>query len=279
MINWGRVVVAVPNYSGNVRRECQQSIDRLGGATVLRQVECSDVSQARSSLYTRVVRQCRASHDVMLCVDDDIAFSLATAERVVRRCVETGHPVSAVYGCLGQIAASRPKPALLDENGQKLWLTGLGFTAVPMRALVALAKQLELVIMMDGTAYPFSTSGPFVWDAEPQWYADDYSFCRRLGGVILEPVEVAHIKMAGMLPDEETLRRIASGEMLDERPGQKQSLEDARASDEFWRTPADVDQIVHGLPSPAAERSEHKRAVPGERSQPAPEDTMPSTLR
>jgi hypothetical protein len=346
-LTFERVVVAVPTYSGHLRPECEASIAKLQGSWLMKVSGCSDVSQARSGLYTKVVRQFHAKADVMLCVDDDIAFSVDVAERVISRSLETGRAVSAVYGTnTGHICASRMAGPMFAPTGERLWLTGLGFTAVPMPLLVELARLLELVIMQDGTAYPFSTSGPFVWGDESQWFADDYSFCRRLGGVILEPVEVAHMKVVGTLPDEETLRRLAANEPLDRDPRPSMTLEECRKRDEYWLTDVDpgsdpdlpspvsdrdaqlpewqqrarraaaamaaartqtvvepkaiVQQSAEALtskgtrPKPQrgwrerqaaelaakdAERSEHERAVPGEQSQPAPEDTTPVTAR
>jgi hypothetical protein len=225
-MSWARVVVAVPTYSGTPRPKCQASLNALAGAKVVYQEGLSDVCQARSGLYSYIVEYLRQDYDVVLCVDDDIAFDVETALRVVSRAMHEGRPVSAVYGMQSnQIAATRIKRAF-TASGEQLWNVGLGFVAIPMQMLAALGDTLPLTLMGDRLAKPFCTSTavpsdePLPGGATHRWMADDYSFCNRLGGVLLEPVAVRHLKMVTheLEPDEESLRRLAHGEPLDPDP-------------------------------------------------------------
>lgn len=214
-MNWERVVVAIPTYAGQVRPECQESLDRLKGAHVVKLGNQSDVCQARSALYTHVVKHYRDRCDFVLLVDDDIRFSEEAAVDLLALCDLLLHAVSGVYcSTTKQLTASRSVPPLFDAQGKELWLAGLGFMAIPMVQFAELADSLEPVLLLNQWVHEFCTSGGY----NGRWEPDDYSLCRRLGGVHLAPIGVAHMKVCGLEPDAETLRRIAEGEPLDDDP-------------------------------------------------------------
>jgi hypothetical protein len=177
------------------------------GATVRIWSGLADVALARNVYLTRALREVSGTAtDVMLLVDDDMQVPADVAQQLVSRARATGRGISACYATnSGHLAATRC-------NGG--WLTGLGALAVTVDRVAALAQKSALCRTVNGeTAYAFTWTGPeHQDDAEPIWFSEDYRFCERLNGVLLEPVAVGHLKRIALYPDEETIARLTHEE-------------------------------------------------------------------
>ncbi len=145
--------------------------------------------------------------DTLLMVDDDMAFSLEQAQALVDHARETGVGASAMYATmLGTLAATR----LETLSERQRWLVGLGLVALPLTAVQEVAKRSER----------FKSHGQdiveFCWTAalNGAWFAEDYTLCRRLGGVHLLPIGVGHLKVIPVYPDENTIELIRQNKRL-----------------------------------------------------------------
>ncbi len=146
--------------------------------------------------------------DTVLMVDDDMAFTLEQAQELVSASRESGVPASAMYATMmGTLAATR---LYTPPGNPQRWLVGLGLLAIPFALLQEVAKRSE----------QFEAHGvehvEFTWTAayDGVWCAEDYTLCRRLGGVHLLPIAVGHVKLMPIYPDEETVHLIATGGRL-----------------------------------------------------------------
>lgn len=160
------------------------------GASVVQECECSCVATIRNVALTRAIdTQDRA---IYLLIDDDIHFGQSEAERIVQLTRDTQVPHSARYVLAdGKLAAKR-------VSGNR-WYTGLGFVAIP-RALLLAIKLPRLQVKDSVSLFPYCTVGV----QNGQWEPEDFSLCRRLGGVVLADVDVAHYKTFGLLPPPRT---------------------------------------------------------------------------
>lgn len=178
---------------------CSQS-----GAQVMIESGSADVAYARNralSFACDTLRN-RPELETVLMVDDDMAFQLADAQRLIDRSRELVQAVSGVYATkTAHLAAQRwpEKPAL--------WLVGLGCMAVPRVLLLELEQRSESFLTGTRRLYEFT------WcRAEAgSWVAEDYRLSMRLGGVHLEPVALGHVKKGVLWPDEETIEAIEKG--------------------------------------------------------------------
>lgn len=163
----------------------------------------ADVALARNIYMTRGLEIAKQSQrSVILLVDDDMKFDVETAQLLVDRARTSGAPVSAAY------ATANAHLAATTFNGGK-WLVGLGFLAVPVERLQALADSSPRVETVNGEfCHPFTWTGPERDGDRPFWLSEDYRLSQRLGGVILEPVAVGHVKQIPIYPDTKTLEEI-----------------------------------------------------------------------
>jgi hypothetical protein len=215
-----RTLVVLPSYSGRPDPRTTASIRALKGCHVMQLPGCSDVSLARNRVLSLVLTNLSEfpTVDKLLMVDDDIVFGPDDAEQLLAEAHVLNAPVSAVYtNAQGFVCARR--------MNNDLYLTGLGFFAMPLELLVELSERLEPCEGPEGPIFPFCTSGPALDRGKRIWESDDFSFCRRLGGVHLMPLAVGHCKTVPLYPDEETIRRVAADELF------AQLKEDRRSSD------------------------------------------------
>lgn len=210
------VLVLMPTYSGAPDMGCRNSLAKLRPGQVMQQSGISDVTLARNRLFTSAVDYCDrfSQFDVVLCVDDDMVFDADVAHHIIETARTTGRPASAVYAAVdGHIAAAKLEGLQPDRLGRPTWLVGLGFCAIPIAALRALRATLAPVAINEHQRiYAFCTSGP-----SPDgryWESEDFSLCRRLGGVQLEAAAVGHVKRIPIWPDDATLARVAEGKAL-----------------------------------------------------------------
>jgi len=209
--------VIVCSTNRPVQEKTREAIELLcaHGAELIWQTGSADVAFARNVALTGALR-CVATHnkvrkepiDVVLMVDDDMLFTLEQAQELVTHARETGVAVSAMYATLMvTLAATR---LYTPPGEQQRWLAGLGLLAIPFALVQDVARRSEL----------FNSHGEerveFTWSAAHggEWFAEDYTLCRRLGGVHLLPMGVGHLKVIPVYPDAETIRRIANNERL-----------------------------------------------------------------
>lgn len=183
---------------------------RVAGARYIETHGCADVSLARnvglSQVHAAMQRPELAGIDTLVMVDDDMVFTLETVNALVAHARSTGIAASAMYATtLGTLAGSKWK----GHEGR--WLTGLGLLAVPMKEidrLAAVSPRFKLYGPNELVAFTWSTPD------EGEWWSEDYTLCKRLGGVALLPVVAGHLKTIPLLPDDVTVERIRAGENL-----------------------------------------------------------------
>jgi hypothetical protein len=218
-----RTCVAMPSYSGAPQALTKESLRRIrpfGHHLVVEGV--SDVALARSILLTAVCDDDRCvslarvdgEYDVVLCIDDDMAFEPQTAQRLVNRARETRRAVSACYMTGDQRAAAAPWPEKVPSEkgpaGERVYLTGLGLCAIPTILLLQLKRALPRVnVWGDKTLTPFCRSHA---DVElGVWHSEDMWLSRDLGGFLLEPVPAAHVKRFPLWPDQRDIDALCAG--------------------------------------------------------------------
>lgn len=229
--------IVVCSSNRPIQDETRKAIDRLrvAGAQLILQVGSPDVAYSRNIALTGVLRFVATRNkaaaapkqssfalqydpggcaepppaiDTVLMVDDDMMFTLEEAQALVTHSRAHNVGASAMYATVGgTLAATR----LYTPPGEtQRWLVGLGLLALPFAELQAVAKRSET----------FEAYGQehveFCWTAayKGQWQAEDYSLCRRFGGVHLLPIAAGHLKTVPIYPDAETVRRIAENERL-----------------------------------------------------------------
>ncbi len=182
----------------------------VGGVAVLELHDCGDVALARNLALSSALRKLELRElehvDTVLMVDDDMAFTPAMAQAVVDCSRVHRLAASGAY----KLADGRLAAQHLEGNR---WLTGLGFLAIPkalLRELAAAsprfkrharATELEWHLTWSGIAAPHSA-----WpDAVPIWEGEDFVLTRRLGGALLTPVRVGHVKKRVLMLDERQL--------------------------------------------------------------------------
>ena len=168
----------------------------------------SDTALARNVSFSTALRAIKKdSFEMFVFIDDDMTFDAKTVDELVRVAAELSHPTSAVY------MMQNGKPALAcqhnDPNDWKkcLWHTGLGMMAVPAKSLLKLASESEILSTPLGEVTAFTWSGPH----EGEWSSEDYTFCRRMGGVHLAPLGVGHIKPIPIQVPQQLLDNLISG--------------------------------------------------------------------
>lgn len=207
------LVMSTNREAENLTRACVRQLQDAGAALIEHTGAPSDVACARNIALTRACAALKQhpARDVILCVDDDMAFTLETAQALVNSVRATGVGASAVYATLAGTVAACP---LSGHPGR--FQTGLGLLALPRGPLLELELQSKLFKMAAGEAYR-----EFVWcGAEGGfWVGEDFRLCRRLGGVMLLPLAAGHIKKQELWPDDATLQHVARGEWQRGQPG------------------------------------------------------------
>lgn len=167
----------------------------------------SDTALARNVAFsTALIAMEKENYEMFVFVDDDMVFDRETVESLIEYATELDHPTSALY------VMQSGRPALScqhsDPDWKKcLWYTGLGMMAVPAHSLLKLAAGSEKLATDMGQIHAFTWSSPH----EGKWSSEDYTFCRRLGGVRLAPLRVGHIKPTTLWPDQKLIDDLIEG--------------------------------------------------------------------
>jgi len=143
-------------------------------------------------------------------VDDDMLFTVEQAQELIDHARTTGVPASAMYATTaGTLAATRAKVA--DPSERPRWYTGLGLMAVPAWRLLELALRSERFKIWDDREHI-----GFTWSKAEggEYWSEDYTLCKRFGGVHLLPIGVGHLKTIPIYPDETTITAIREGRRL-----------------------------------------------------------------
>jgi len=178
------------------------------GAKLLREMGSADVAYARNRALSFACDTLRnfGELETVLMMDDDMAVQVADGQRLIDRSRELGRAVSGAYATKTQHIAG-----CVWKGHGGLWLVGLGCVAIPATLLLQLEARSE----------SFESAGRFMseftWACAEDggWVAEDYRLSMQLGGVHMEPVALGHVKKGVLWPDEETLARIAKGEVLE----------------------------------------------------------------
>jgi hypothetical protein len=205
-------------------KQCLAAMQRLGAGFIMCEGH-SDVTQARNHALSVTCEQLRnyPERDCVLMMDDDMIVPLETAELLIRTALETGHACSAAYAtAAARLAGGRWKPKGGEEwpTGLRVrWVAGLGCVAIPAKLLLELEQRSESYQILDRDALRVLTQ--FTWSKAEggEWVAEDYRLCRELGGVMLLPVGVGHVKKGEIWPDDETLAAIKEGRPVKKLPG------------------------------------------------------------
>jgi hypothetical protein len=181
------------------------------GAGYVEQRNSADVSFARNYALTMVVEVLKKGNrkfDTVFMLDDDMYCDTPTVQKLVDA---SRHHKTA---CSGQYVTSKgvpvaklwPAGSSAVESVLPRYLTGIGCLAIPANMVLELAEKSEQYYHDDdklvteftwagGDLSPFGTK-------RREWVGEDYRLCMRLGGVILCPYKVAHIKKQLMVPKE-----------------------------------------------------------------------------
>jgi hypothetical protein len=183
------------------------AIRRAGAALIDHADAPTDVTLGRNLGLSAACAQLdrMPGRDLVLLVDDDIVFTLADAQALADHARATGWPASAMYSTRsGELAASE-WGNYGAVGARPLWLTGLGLIAIPAAKLLALRSASEC--FDEGDKYGFTRSGV----DGGQYLSEDFTLCKRLGGVHLLPVPVGHVKTIAIYPNDETVKAIREG--------------------------------------------------------------------
>jgi len=208
-------MILCSSYRG-ISQETNRAINecvRRGWASYT-QTGSADVALARCIALTAILDKVPddPSH-VVLMVDDDMVFTPQQADALCEIAIATVRPVSGIYSTAdGRIAAMQLIPADGNSSDQ-LYVTGLGFLAIPAPHLHLLAAQSERTWHAGKTLVAFTWSAPA--DSEERaryknfgmWISEDYRLVSRLGGARLAKIGIGHQKTVPLYPDEETIER------------------------------------------------------------------------
>jgi len=205
-------LIVMSAYTGEMEPETRESLQllRRAGAGFLLQAGVPDVAVARCqalSFACEALRGDAADRDVVLMMDDDMEVDVEAAQTVVTQARIRKCATAAAYATkMSTLAGTRWK----DGPVKGRWLVGLGCVAIPKRLLFELEEQSESFEIRGKVYSAFTWCGP----EKGTWVAEDYRLSMRLGGVDLLPVAVGHVKKTTLLPDDDTLHRIAHDEEL-----------------------------------------------------------------
>jgi len=203
----GTLIVMSSNREMEPETRGSLQVLRRAGAGFMLQSGIPDVAMARCLALTfacEALRADAADRDVVLMLDDDMEVELEAAQAVVTQARIHKCATSAAYATRNSaLAGTRWKEA--PRSGR--WLVGLGCVAIPKRLLFELEAETERFEQDKRSISAFTWCGP----EKGVWIAEDYRLSMRLGGVVLLPIAVGHVKKTTLLPDDETLERIGNG--------------------------------------------------------------------
>jgi hypothetical protein len=138
--------------------------------------------------------------DTLLMLDDDMDATVSAVESVIDWSRKLRRACSATYiNSDGSLAHS----AIKDS---RLWSSGLGLLAIP-RATILQLRDTSPIFSSGRRSQVFAfTEAKMV---NGKWSSEDYTFSARLGGVVVLPVEVGHLKLQSLRPNELQLSTVA----------------------------------------------------------------------
>jgi hypothetical protein len=202
-----KTLIVMSSKTGEPEKQTRETLARLTalGAGLLREIGTTDVALARCRSLSGACDVLRANpdRDMVLMLDDDMQVDSEVAQSLVDHAREVLRPCSAAYATLSaKLAATR----WVGHRG--LWLVGLGCVAIPRSALLAL-EEASPSFSLDGQHLTaFTWCGAEAGD----WVGEDYRLSKQLGGVLLLPLGVGHVKKALLWVDDSTLNQIAEGD-------------------------------------------------------------------
>jgi hypothetical protein len=218
------VIVCSSNRHVQTQTEHDIHALRAAGAQLMWALGSPDIAYSRNIALTAALRFIAGANkqikedpefaeyepiDTVLMVDDDMTFTVEQATELVEYTREHQVAASAMYATLaGTMAATR---MYTPPGNPQRWLVGCGLLAIPLALLQDLAKRSERFECLGQEHLEFT------WTAahDGQWWAEDYTLSRRLGGVHLLPLAIGHLKTVPCYPDAETVRRVSVNERLE----------------------------------------------------------------
>lgn len=113
--------------------------------------------------------------DTLLAVDDDMVFDPGNALALVNESRTLGRPVSARYVGKGGTLCAHPNP-----HAPGYWFTGLGFMAIPVASMRAVAGVLPRL----GGIRVWCRTGA-IPEYPDRWAGEDMHFCRHFHGNLM----------------------------------------------------------------------------------------------
>jgi hypothetical protein len=195
-----QTLILVTTHRG-LSDETYECILKTGCTSICKVKGQACIDRARSIAFDQAFEAFRMepSLDVLLCIDDDMVFEPRDAQRLVEIARQTQMPVAArAVNSHGELAARRyERERLIIGSGAyaEFWVTGLAFIAIPKMHFVELGKTLPKL----GGIREWCHTGRHPGFPD-QWIGEDYWFCAALGGVLLAPFGVGHLKPAVLWP-------------------------------------------------------------------------------
>lgn len=185
----------------------------------------ADIALARNLGMTRALEfALKEEFDCFLFVDDDMTFTPDDAKFILQAALDLNHPVSALYSLVSRESAAsliRNVPLEVPADSpyadalwvHNRWLVGFGFCAVSRTSLLQLSDKSNVAILSEevGNITEFTWTGSEIEDGRRYWYSEDTRLCNRMGGFILAPVAVGHIKELVLTPDSLSLEKVRQG--------------------------------------------------------------------
>ena len=179
-------------------------------------VGVSDTALARNLTLTQALT---SDAEVIVMVDDDMTIPPPAMHKLIEIAHREQMPTSALYLTGDHKAAAFPLKESDDWKSAR-WVTGLGCLAIPKPALEALAANSERLRGAndrdDVIAFCWSGAGNLPHDKsdEPRrWLSEDYCLTLRLGGCLLAPIGVGHLKPLNIWPSQESLEKVRAGHL------------------------------------------------------------------
>jgi hypothetical protein len=183
------VLVVISSHYGIDPRSngCVQALIE-SGASLIHQVGSSCVATARNLALTSACSSLKAypHFNTVLMIDDDMVFTVNDVLQIVELSVNSKRAVSGIY-----VNAEGGATLKTIDN---LILSGLGMLAIPKDLLLDIESKSESVNGMRVFTWVDTENG--------EWITEDFRLTLRLGGVILCPVKIGHLKKIVIYPSD-----------------------------------------------------------------------------